>query len=114
MLAKRFRIAERKDFERVEKEGRIFQSKSFGLAYFNRNDNQPARFGFVISTKIAKEATKRNKAKRALAEVARLNLDNIKDGFDIVFLAKQTILNKSTQDITNEVERALFQAYLLK
>lgn len=114
MLARKFRLADRNDFGRVEKEGKIFQSKSFGLAYLYRNDGKPARFGFVISTRIAKEATKRNKAKRMLAESVRPSLERIKNSFDIVFLAKQTILKKSAGEVRSEVERALFQSQLLK
>lgn len=114
MLAKVNRLSGKKNFERIKKEGRIFQSESFGLVFLSRNDSLPSRFGFVVSNKISKESTKRNRIKRAMREAVRMFLPNIKEDFDIVFLARQKLLGKSDKEISLEVKTAFERAGLIK
>ena len=46
------------------------------------------RFGFIISNKIDKRATRRNKIKRYLRNAARAVLKDIKPGTDVVVIVK--------------------------
>lgn len=114
MLASKYGLKRPEDFQRVEREGQIFQSDSFGLAYFDRKDKETSRFGFIVSNKISNESTLRNRVKRALKEATRFGLTETKVGFDIVFLAKQNILRKTTEGIMNEAEAAMRDAGLYK
>lgn len=114
MLARKNRLIDSKDFKRVEKEGTVFQSQNFGLAYFNRKDEEPSKFGFVVSTKIAKDAVDRNRFKRAMSESVRTSGTYLKPGFDVVFLAKTSIVKTPTSDIMKEVKVALGGANLIK
>lgn len=107
MLAKKFRLTESNDFKKVEREGKVFQSDDFGIAYLYRNDGGPSRFGFVISTKIAKDASDRNRIKRAMSEAVRGIMQDIKDGMDLVFLAKMPVIRSSTEKIMREVKLSL-------
>lgn len=114
MLARKNRLIGSKDYKRVEKEGNVYQSQNFGLAQFSRNDTEPSRFGFVVSTKIAKDAVDRNRFKRAMSESVRMTGTEIKPGFDAVFLAKTSIVKSPTSDIMKEVVNALKGSGLLK
>lgn len=114
MLARKNRLIGSKDYKRVEKEGIVYQSQNFGLAYFARNDEEPSRFGFVVSTKIAKDAVDRNRFKRAMSESVRMSGTELKAGFDAVFLAKTSIVKSPTSDIMKEVVNALSGSGLLK
>jgi ribonuclease P protein component len=114
MLAKKFKLTGSKDFTRVQNEGKIFQSNDFGIAYFDRKDQEPSRFGFIVSTKIAKEAVDRNRFKRAMSEAVRIDSINLNPGFDIVFLAKTSIVKVSTTEIMKEVRSSLRSAGLMK
>lgn len=114
MLAKKFKITGSKDFARVQSEGKIYQSSSFGIAYFERKDEEPSRFGFIVSTKISKDAVDRNRAKRAMSEAVRINSVDLCNGYDVVFLAKPSILRLSTADIMKEVRLSLKEASILK
>ena len=58
MLASIYLISSR-DFEKVKKEGKLVQQKNFGVIIRKRNDDNPPKFGFVISTKISKQLTGR-------------------------------------------------------
>ena len=92
----------------------MFQSDSFGIAYVERGDSEPSKFGFIVSTKIAKDAVDRNRFKRAMSEAVRIDSINLVQGYDVVFLAKTSIYRVSTTDIMKEVRFSLRKAGLMK
>ena len=101
-------------FKNVEANGTLYQSANFGVSILNRRDAHPIRFGFVISTKVSKLAVQRNRIKRAMSESARHNLKSLKNGYDVVFLAKTTVEKKTTQQIMDEVKIFLTNSVLKK
>lgn len=107
MLASKNRIKRKIDFVRNEIDGKLYQSKSFGVSVYNRKDESDSRFGFIISTKISKSAVKRNKIKRILSEIVRQNLSKIKRGQDTVFLIKPSIVRLTKKEIENEVAKII-------
>ena len=104
MLASKHRLSKEEDFEKVKREGQVYQSVSFGASVLRKKPNKDSRFAFVVSTKISKLAAQRNRIKRALREAARHNLHIIGKGYDIVFLPKTNIARKSTEEIMREVK----------
>ena len=92
----------------------MVQSESFGIAYLKRDDDESSKFGFIVSTKIAKESVTRHRIMRALSEEVRYLFTNIIPGYDVVFLAKPISLKKSTDALMHEVPPALEKAKLLK
>ena len=114
MLARKFRINEKKDFEKIQKEGKVFQSSNFGIGILKRNDADISRFGFIVSTKIAKDAVDRNRFKRAMSEAVRTSMVDMVTGFDVVFLAKTSIVRVPTEKIMKEVCFSLRESGLLK
>lgn len=114
MLAKKNRLTGTKDFKRVQEKGKLFQAKDFGLAYFEREDDEPSRFGFIISTKISKDATDRNTIKRHMSEPVRLMTGEIKNGLDVVFLAKTSIIRIPAEEIVREVRNAIRESGITK
>jgi len=113
MLSKKHRLPLAVGFERIKKEGRIINGPLFGLLIATRNTGDETRFGFIISTKIDKRSVVRHRIKRLLSEAVRLNLDKIKPGYDLVFLAKKSVVGKSFEEIKKEVENSLAKANLL-
>jgi len=107
MLAKKFKLTGVKDFDRIQREGKVYQSINFGIAYIKRENEGPSRFGFIVSTKIAKDAVDRNRFKRAMSEAVRIASIDLVEGFDAVFLAKVSIARVSTSDIMKEVRLSL-------
>ena len=114
MLAKKFRLTGAKNFSRIQKQGTVCQSTNFGIAYIKRGDANPSRFGFIVSTKIARDAVDRNRFRRAMSESVRINSISLTPGYDVVFLAKTTINRISTTDIMKEVYTALKNVGLAK
>jgi len=95
------------DFEKVKEEGKLFQAEAFAVAIQKREDSEQTKFGFVVSTKVSGMSTQRNRVKRALSEAVRHNLNLIGRGYNMVFLAKKSIIKKSTEEIMKEVESTL-------
>jgi len=114
MLARKNRLSGSEDFKRVEKEGTLYQSQNFGLALYDRKDSDPSRFGFIVSTKIARDAVDRNRFKRAMSESVRTSGTDLKPGFDVIFLAKTSIIKSPTADVMKEVKLALKESGLFK
>lgn len=114
MLAAKYALTKKKDFDRVEKEGQLYQSEAFGLAVYRRGDKEFSRFGFIVSNKISGDSFMRNRIKRALKEAIRQNFTYIKPGADLVFLVKTTALKKSTVDLMTETKQMLQKTKVLK
>lgn len=112
MLNKAFRITENKDFQSVFKNGRFVQNRAFLLKY-NKNILPNSRFGFIVSVKTLKRAVDRNLIKRRFREIIRLNFDNIKEGYDVVFIIKKQALDIEYTELTREILNALNSAKLI-
>jgi ribonuclease P protein component len=114
MLTRVNRLTGAGNFDKVKEEGSLFQSESFAIAILLRKDEEPSRFGFVISNKISKRANIRNKIKRILREAVKTSLPELKSGFDVIFLVKKVALARQTKDIMNEVSVVFKKADLFK
>lgn len=114
MLASKNRLKKKINFARIEIDGKLFQSASFGMGVYDRSkdfdgqkENRDSHFGFIISTKISKKAVVRNIIKRTIAEAIRKNLDKVNKGLDVVFLIKPSILKINKTSLESEVLEAL-------
>ena len=102
MLPKENRLKRKKDFGRVFKEGKGFKEDFFILKFISNNLKQ-SRFGIIISQKISKKATLRNKIKRRISALLRIRLPKIKKGIDVVLVALPGL---ETQDF-GEIEKTI-------
>lgn len=73
-------------FQRLYKKGKNFVTPAL-IIYTKKNGLSCTRLGITASRKIGK-AVVRNRAKRRIRELFRINLDSIKTGFDIVIVAR--------------------------
>ena len=102
MLSSKHRLKKKINFARIEIDGKLIQSRSFGMGIYDRKDDEPSCFGFIISTKISKKAVTRNKIKRIISEVLRKNLTKLKNGLDVLFLIKPAVVKINKEDLENE------------
>ncbi len=109
MLPVANRLKKDEDFRRVTSGGRYVYSSYFTLKYLP-NKLESSRFGFVISTKIDKRATVRNRLKRQVREVIRLKLAKIPAGYDIMLVPKKAALTLSYEQLDNELGGLFGQA----
>ena len=108
MLAQIYSLKGEQTINKTLKEGRKRQSENFGVFFTNRKDGDLPKFAFVISKKISKLAVNRNRVKRAMSESVRRNISKVPKGVDFVFLAKKSIVDKSTEEIMREVQDFLY------
>ena len=110
MLHKTNRIRKKKDFDVVFKTAQR-SAKSFKSNLFvfktAKNDLGVNRFGFVVSQKVSKKAVIRNKIKRQLSEAVRPEIEKIKTGTDVVFIALPGIDKKEFSEIKKAVSESL-------
>jgi len=72
----------KKEFDLLYKRGKTAKGSFFSLRFLeNKHIGDKTRFGIVISTKVSKKAVERNRKRRQLKEIIRLNQDKIKDGY---------------------------------
>jgi ribonuclease P protein component len=72
-----------------------------------------SRFAFIVSTKVDKRATHRNRIRRLLSESVRLRMDSIKPGVDGVFVAKKGLGDIGIKDAEKIIVELFFKAKLL-
>jgi len=116
MLPKANRLQKEKEFERIFNIGRWGGGTFISLKYAKNEDGDPAKIGFMVGSKVAKSAVKRNAAKRKMREVVRLlnKKGKIVGSFDIIFIAKPEILGKTYHEIEEDINFALHKAKILK
>ncbi len=105
-LLKRHRLSENSTIQRILKKGRPISLESF-LVKFTSNQFNFNRFVVIVSLKISKKSAIRNRIKRRVSEIIRLNFLKIKPGYDIVLLAKPGILKKRSEELKEELNKGL-------
>lgn len=81
---KKIKIKNR-DFKKILRKGQRIKHNKLILVYIE-NNLKKTRAGFLVSKKISKKAVVRNKLKKRLREIFRLNIERIKSGYDLVFI----------------------------
>lgn len=85
------------EFQRVYSARIINGNRTFTL-FIKKNNLYIPRVGFTITKKVGNAVT-RNKIKRRLREVYRLNYNKVKPGYDYVFVVKKTAVDLSYNEL---------------
>jgi ribonuclease P protein component len=110
-LNREFRLRERERFEQVRRKGSCWTDRLIVLCALP-NGLARSRFGFSVSRRVG-NAVVRNRLKRRLREVVRLQLQGIAVGWDVVFIARPPIARADYREIERVVGRLLRQAGLV-
>jgi ribonuclease P protein component len=113
MLPRPFRLAKNRDIRRVFRYGKKASSLSLGLK-FCLNQLPLSRMTVIVSLKVDKRATKRNRLKRQIRAIFYSHLKEIKPGFDIVIMPQKTALEKKYQELEKELINLFKRMHLLK
>ncbi|MEX0587439.1 MAG: ribonuclease P protein component [Patescibacteria group bacterium] len=106
MLPRENRLSAEFDFRRLRREGRRSGSPFFSL-FLLSGQKGPARFGFVVSTRVSKLATQRNRLKRILRSQVEELLPRIKEGTWGAFWVRDSARQAEAPALRQSVEQAL-------
>lgn len=94
MLARNLRLRHKKDYKNVFAQGRSFSNR---YVVFYIMEGKP-KYGFIASKKVG-NAVQRNRAKRLMREVFRLNAVKIKPNLEIICIARANIKGVSYWEV---------------
>lgn len=101
-MEQKYRIKKSQDFTRAYRKSKRYYNRNFSI-YIVPNGLKNKRFGFTLSRKFGK-ANKRNRVRRRLKEIIRLNLAEFEEGYDYIILPKSNCIDISYEDL----EKSLF------
>ena len=113
MLLQKYRLKKSGDIKGILKSVRSFR-EGFLILKIKNNDLNFSRFAFLISLKISKKATIRNRLKRKLREIIRLNLGRIKSGVDVILIVISDFSAKNNKEIEELVNKLFIKSSIFK
>jgi len=93
--------------------GRSYASDLIVLYALSMRDKSKSRFGFSVSKRIG-GSVQRNRARRLIREAVRLLLPKVKDGWDVVIVARRSIVDAEFSDVLSRLERLLEKAGVIE
>jgi ribonuclease P protein component len=107
MVARELRLRSPIEFERVRSTGKSW-SNDFIVAVVIANELGQNRYGFAVGKRVG-NAVARNRAKRLMRESARNLHPRLKQGHDIVFIARNRVQPTTTQTAINDAIEAVLR-----
>lgn len=105
-------LKENRDFRRLYGRGKSFVSPVV-VTYVMKNRCKQLRFGITTSKKTGK-AVQRNRSRRVIREAFRQLEPGVRQGYDLVFVARGKTPYVKCMEVRNAMEIQLRQAGLLK
>lgn len=112
MLPRKNLVSLKKEFPRIRKEGKVYDSPSFGLIVSFGSGGGP-QASFVVSKKVNKSSVVRHDVKRRLSDGVTPFLPRLGKNVELVFLAKQKAIESNNDKLQIEIESVLHRARLV-
>lgn len=100
------------DFSVIYKKGKSAGSRYIVL-FCKKNNLNYNRTAFLASKKVGNSVA-RNRARRLMKESYRQIFDEFAIGYDIIFIARKTIINSKCADVKKSIEAAAKRAKILR
>lgn len=103
-------VKENRDFNRIIKKNRPFKYKDY-IIYIDKRDSSVYKFGFSVGKKVG-NAVVRNHVKRQLKSIVSQN--DYQNNFDCIIIVGKGILNRSFNEMSDNLNFALKKLNLVK
>ena len=100
------------DFTSIYKKGKSVGHR-FVVVFYRKNNLPYNRIAFLASKKVGNSVI-RNRARRLMKESYRQINQRFAIGYDIIFIARNTIINTKCADVKKSIEAATRKAGILK
>ena len=105
-------LRKKSDFSLIYNKGKSVGER-YVVLFLRGNDLSYNRVAFLASKKVGK-SVERNRARRLMKESYREIKENLKDGYDIIFIARKTICGLKCNDVKKSMDSAAKRAGLLE
>jgi ribonuclease P protein component len=113
MVARELRLRRSSDFDRVRARGRSWSSRHVVVSVLE-NDLGRNRYGFAVGRRVG-DAVARNRAKRLLREAVRALHPDLRQGYDMVIIARNSFRPELTMpELAGQVAELVARAGLRK
>lgn len=109
-FSKKSRLAKKKDFQNVYRTGKVYVDR-FSILYILPNESLSSKVGFAVGKKLG-NAVLRNSIKRKMREVFRHRQTDVLPGYQIIWVARKTLLDKNLKFYYQVFERIMKKAQL--
>ena len=107
-MKRKFRLSSSTDFKRVRRLGKSYAHPLIVLIK-HPNEVNISRFGVAAGRSIG-NAVERNRSKRRIREIIRIQIPKIQTGWDIIFLARQPMKDASFAELQAAVDQLIERA----
>ncbi|WP_426450406.1 ribonuclease P protein component [Paenibacillus sp. S-38] len=105
-MEKKNRLTKREYFDKVYRHGKSAANHQFVLYYKFQPQLASFRFGVSVSKKLG-NAVVRNRIRRVLKEIVRLNAARMPRGYDLILIARKP----AAQMTYHEMEKSVFHVF---
>lgn len=115
MIAFKYRFHGHGSLAYLYKNGQIARTKNLTFKYILNKKRQFPRVAIVVSKKVAKRAVDRNRIRRRIYEIIRLELDNFSASYDLVIIVHSIeVRDMDYQELKNKILASLTQSGVIK
>ncbi|MBI3887648.1 ribonuclease P protein component [Candidatus Microgenomates bacterium] len=111
MLSRKKLVPLKKEFSRIRREAKNYDSPAFGLLV--TYGSQEPQAAFLVSKKVHKSSVVRHDIKRKLSDAIEPFLPRMSKNVELVFLAKQKSVESSRDELKKEIQTILQRAGLV-
>ena len=111
IMLKKTILRNKKDFSKIYSKGKSIGDRYIVL-FYKKNNLDYSRTAFLAGKKVG-NSVKRDRARRLMKESVRLLSFDLPDGYDYIFIARNTINGKAFSDVSRSVKSALKRSGIL-
>lgn len=112
-MQKKLRLRKKQDFGKVYRQGRSFANAQFVVYWRKQAEPGCFRLGISASSKLG-GAVVRNRMRRKIKEIVRLNAARLQDGFDFILIVRKPALKMTYRELEGSIMHVLRKAGLLQ